>query len=217
MHSLWINLTAAVASYFAVMLQPRLSAAIRTLVFWLCLLHVAFAVNLNANERVLDATALDAAKLRSSKEKASDVAAVHHETATRQMAHPFHVISRSVGRKSRAIEPLEHSNVELQHSETSAHAISAPPVVDVQLARSELSKTVRSRVLMTLKLRQLGQSTTSTSFLSLRQRGDVPLHQEVLQEKNLTTYYADVAVKGAPFRVLFDTGSCEVSFRKSSR
>lgn len=47
------------------------------------------------------------------------------------------------------------------------------------------------------------------SALEIRSR-DVPLYQEVLKEKHLATYYGTLRIGDTLFRVLFDTGSCEL-------
>jgi hypothetical protein len=47
------------------------------------------------------------------------------------------------------------------------------------------------------------------SALEIRSK-DVPLYQEVLKEKHLATYYGSLRIGESLFRVLFDTGSCEL-------
>lgn len=47
------------------------------------------------------------------------------------------------------------------------------------------------------------------SQLEIRSK-DVPLYQEVLKEKHLATYYGTLRIGSSVFRVLFDTGSCEL-------
>ena len=49
----------------------------------------------------------------------------------------------------------------------------------------------------------------AVSALEIRSR-DVPLYQEVLKEKHLATYYGTLRIGDTLFRVLFDTGSCEL-------
>lgn len=75
--------------------------------------------------------------------------------------------------------------------------------ISITLARSEASSDEMAHALLQLRLRQAAPA----SFL---QMGDVPLYQEVLKEKHLATYYGTVRIGDTLFRVLFDTGSCEL-------
>ena len=65
-------------------------------------------------------------------------------------------------------------------------------------------------ILLDLKLRQTfperEEEEDETSLLEMQ---SVELHKEVLKEKKLVTYYAELQVGLQTFKVLLDTGSCE--------
>lgn len=85
----------------------------------------------------------------------------------------------------------------------------------VPLQRSEVDSMERASFLQKLKevhadiLRPTDERTQGheMSFLSV---GEVPLTQQVLNDKRLATYYGDITIGGSQrFKMLFDTGSCE--------
>eukprot|EP00742_Colponemidia_sp_Colp-10_P000450 GILJ01000491.1.p1 GENE.GILJ01000491.1~~GILJ01000491.1.p1 ORF type:complete len:437 (+),score=60.40 GILJ01000491.1:76-1386(+) len=79
-------------------------------------------------------------------------------------------------------------------------------LINIELKRSTLNEDKRLQFLLQLKLKQIN------NYQSLIQEGEVPLHQQVVAEKRLATYYGDIGIGSNPstyFKVLFDTGSCE--------
>lgn len=82
----------------------------------------------------------------------------------------------------------------------------APGAFSVRLIKSDVDSAHRSSFLSTLKNHWVVSRQGGDAVAFLEQ---VPLKQQVLNEKRLATYFGEIEVGNQPFRVLFDTGSCE--------
>lgn len=83
-------------------------------------------------------------------------------------------------------------------------ALNVKGLIHIPLARA----TVKDHVTALLELAMRQTNMDEPSLLETA-AADVPLTQEVLREKHLATYYGLVNIGDNPFRILFDTGSCE--------
>lgn len=114
---------------------------------------------------------------------------------------------QTVDSRERLRSGVASATVELQGAGAGAGArdgLNVKGLIHIPLARA----TVRDHTtaLLELQARQINMDTPS---LLETAASDVPLTQEVLREKHLATYYGLVNIGESPFRILFDTGSCE--------
>eukprot|EP00941_MAST-03F_sp_MAST-3F-sp1_P005790 g5790.t1 len=94
----------------------------------------------------------------------------------------------------------DSSTLQTVHGEPTQKAFS------VILKKSAVNESERDQFLKELKVVQMQMRETS-----LLESGEteVPLKQQVLNEKRLATYYGAIKIGKQDFNVLFDTGSCE--------
>lgn len=81
--------------------------------------------------------------------------------------------------------------------------------ISIPLERFDLPEDKAETIIENLRMRQL--HLDNPSFLEASaQVGDVKLERQEIEEKHLATYYGLIDIGGHEFRVLFDTGSCEM-------